>query len=67
MRTRSDCEISKQRSRLLRSRQLYSGVVATSYEEATQDPDVQQLFVIHDSFPSITGSDLVANASELFD
>jgi hypothetical protein len=42
-------------------------VVTTSYEEVTQNTDVQQLFVIHDPFPSITGSDLVANASELFD
>jgi hypothetical protein len=42
-------------------------VAATSYEEATQNADVQKLFIIHDPFPSITGSDLVANAPELFD
>jgi hypothetical protein len=44
---RSDCEISQQCSRLLGWRQLYPGV-ATSYEEVTQNADMQQLFVFHD-------------------
>src|SRR5262249_54854585 len=49
VRTRGDCQISKQSPRLLGRRQLYSGV-ATSYEEVTQNADMEQLFIFHDSF-----------------
>jgi hypothetical protein len=41
--------------------------VATSYEEVTQNADVQQLFVIHDSLPLTIGTDFVATALKLFD